>query len=213
LHFLEVIELMGFLTIQRLRGKEIYSFEYTETWINKQNPILFLDPHLGFYKGKQYLPLEKNNFGIFLDSSPDRWGRLLIRRREAWHAKDVGRAERMLFESDFLLGVFDGNRMGGLRFKLDEDGPFMNDQKQMASPPWTSLRELEYASLQLERDDAINDPEYAHWLSMLIDPGSSLGGARPKASVIDDKGHLWIAKFPSSRDDKNAGAWEMVLSN
>ena len=82
-HFLEEIQLMGVLTTQRLRGKEIFSFEYTETWINKQNPILFLDPHLGYYKGKQYLPLEKNNFGIFLDSSPDRWGRLLMRRREA----------------------------------------------------------------------------------------------------------------------------------
>ena len=209
--FLEASQVMGFLTTQRVRGKEIFSFEYTEAWVNQQNPILSLDPHLGFYKGKQYLPDEKNNFGIFLDSSPDRWGRLLMRRREAWQAKEERRDERTLFESDFLLGVFDGNRMGGVRFKLSEDGPFMNDQMKMATPPWTSLRELEHASLQLERDDAMNDPEYAQWLRVLIDPGSSLGGARPKANVIDDKGHLWIAKFPSSRDEKNAGAWEMVL--
>jgi serine/threonine-protein kinase HipA len=209
--FLEEAQLMGWLTAQRLRGKEIFSFEYTEYWLNTDNPILSLDPHLGFYKGKQYLPEEKNNFGIFLDSSPDRWGRLLMRRREAWQAKNEHRDERTLFESDFLLGVFDGHRMGGVRFKLSEDGPYMNDQKKMATPPWTSLRELEHASLQLERDDAMNDPEYAQWLSVLIDPGSSLGGARPKASVIDDKEHLWIAKFPSSRDEKNAGAWEMVL--
>jgi serine/threonine-protein kinase HipA len=209
--FLEEAQLMGWLTSQRLRGKEIFSFEYTEYWLNTDNPILSLDPHLGFYKGKQYLPEEKNNFGIFLDSSPDRWGRLLMRRREAWQAKNEHRDERTLFESDFLLGVFDGHRMGGVRFKLSEDGPYMNDQKKMATPPWTSLRELEHASLQLERDDAMNDPEYAQWLSVLIDPGSSLGGARPKASVIDDKEHLWIAKFPSSRDEKNAGAWEMVL--
>jgi serine/threonine-protein kinase HipA len=209
--FLEETRLMGLLTSQRVRGKEIFSFEYAEKWMNQQNPILFLDPHLGFYKGKQYLLEEKNNFGIFLDSSPDRWGRLLMRRREAWQAQQEGRDERTLFESDFLLGVFDGHRMGGVRFKLCEDGPFMNDQKKMATPPWTSLRELAYASLQLEGDDAMNDPEYAQWLSVLIDPGSSLGGARPKASVIDDNGHLWIAKFPSSRDDKNAGAWEMVL--
>ena len=107
--------------------------------------------------------------------------------------------------------LFRSHRMGGVRFKLSEEGVYMNDQKKMATPPWTSLRELEYASLQLERDDAMNDPEYAHWLSVLIDPGSSLGGARPKASVVDDKGHLWIAKFPSSRDEKNTGAWEMVL--
>jgi serine/threonine-protein kinase HipA len=101
--------------------------------------------------------------------------------------------------------------MGGVRFRLSEDGAFLNDQMKMATPPWTSLRELEHASLQLERDDAMNDPQYAQWLNVLIDPGASLGGARPKASVIDDKGHLWIAKFPSSRDDKNTGAWEMVL--
>jgi serine/threonine-protein kinase HipA len=204
-------QLMGVLTAQYIRGKEIFSFEYAETWVNSQNPILFLDPHLGFYKGKQYLPEEKNNFGIFLDSSPDRWGRLLMRRREAWQAKVEGRDERTLFESDFLLGVYDGHRMGGLRFKLIEDGPFMNDHKKMATPPWTSLRELEHASLQLERDDAMNDPEYAQWLNVLLDPGSSLGGARPKASVMDENSHLWIAKFPSSRDEKNSGAWEMVL--
>jgi serine/threonine-protein kinase HipA len=209
--FLEEAQLMGWLTSQRVRGKEIFSFEYTESWVNHQNPILSLDPNLGFYKGKQFLPEENNNFGIFLDSSPDRWGRLLMRRREAWQAQQEGRDEKTIFESDFLLGVFDGHRMGGVRFKLYEDGPFMNDQKKMATPPWTSLRELAHASLQLEGDDAINDPEYAQWLNVLIDPGSSLGGARPKASVIDDNGHLWIAKFPSSRDDKNAGAWEMVL--
>jgi serine/threonine-protein kinase HipA len=209
--FLEKTQLMGCLTSQRVRGKEVFSFEYAETWINNQNPILALDPHLGFYKGKQYLPDEKNNFGIFLDSSPDRWGRLLMRRREAWQAKEEGRLERNLFESDFLLGVFDGHRLGGVRFKLNEEGSFLNDQKKMAAPPWASLRELEHASLQLEREDAINDPEYTHWLNVLIDPGSSLGGARPKASVVDDHGHLWIAKFPSSRDEKNTGAWEMVL--
>ena len=209
--FLGEAQFLGFLTSQRVRGKEVFSFEYAETWLNNQNPILYLDPHLGFYRGKQYLPEEKNNFGIFLDSSPDRWGRLLMRRREAWQAKEEGGDERPLFESDFLLGVFDGHRMGGLRFKLNQDGPFLNDHKKMATPPWTSLRELEQASLKLERHDAMNDPEYYHWLSLLIDPGSSLGGARPKASVVDDQGHLWIAKFPSSSDDKNVGAWEMVL--
>ena len=209
--FMEEVQIMGYLTSQSVRGKEIFSFEYTESWLNHQNPILFLDPHLGFYKGKQYLPEEKNNFGIFLDSSPDRWGRLLMRRREAWQAKEERRDERTLFESDFLLGVFDGHRLGGLRFKLSEDGPFMNEQKKTATPPWTSLRELEHASLQLERDDAINDPKYSQWLNVLMGPGSSLGGARPKASVVDEKGHLWLAKFPSSSDEKNTGAWEMVL--
>lgn len=208
---MEVPYLIGKLFSQRVRGKEIFSFEYNETWLNASQAKLYLDPNLGLYKGKQYLPEGKNNFGIFLDSAPDRWGRLLMRRREAWQTKLEGREERTLFESDYLLGVFDGHRMGGLRFKLEQDGAFLNNHKKMATPPWTSLRELEYASLQLEKEDAINDPEYTKWLSMLIDPGSSLGGARPKASVLDEKGNLWIAKFPSSKDDKNTGAWEMVL--
>ena len=205
------VQHMGILTPQHVRGKEIFSFEYNDTWLTSSGQVLFLDPNLSMYKGKQYLPEEKSNFGLFLDSSPDRWGRLLMRRREAWFAKKEERDERTLFESDFLLGVFDGNRMGGLRFKLQEDGDFLNNQKQMAAPPWTSIRELEYASLQLERDDVVNDPEYAQWLNLLVDPGSSLGGARPKASVTDEKGNLWIAKFPSAKDDKDAGAWEMVL--
>lgn len=208
---IEAPQLIGILVVQRVRGKEIFSFEYNETWLNASQAKLYLDPNLGLYKGKQYLPEGKNNFGIFLDSAPDCWGRLLMRRREAWQAKLEGREERTLFESDYLLGVFDGHRMGGLRFKLEQDGAFLNNHKKMATPPWTSLRELEYASLQLEKEDAINDPEYIKWLSMLIDPGSSLGGTRPKASVLDEKGNLWIAKFPSSKDDKNTGAWEMVL--
>lgn len=206
------VQYMGILTPQRVRGKEVFSFEYNEKWIASSGQALFLDPHLNLYKGKQFLPEEQQNFGIFLDSSPDRWGRLLMRRRETWSAKKEERPERTLFESDFLLGVFDGNRMGGLRFKLEEDGDFLNNQKQMAAPPWTSIRDLEYASIQLEREDIVNDPAYAKWLSMLIDPGASLGGARPKASVTDENGNLWIAKFPSTKDDKDAGAWEMVLN-
>jgi serine/threonine-protein kinase HipA len=209
--FLGGVRHMGILTPQHIRGKEIFSFEYNDNWITSSGQALFLDPNLSMYKGKQYLPEEHHNFGLFLDSSPDRWGRLLMRRREAWSAKKEEREERTLFESDYLLGVFDGTRMGGLRLKLEEGGDFLNNQKKMAAPPWTSIRELEYASLQLERDDVVNDPEYAKWLNLLIDPGSSLGGARPKASVTDEKGNLWIAKFPSAKDDKDAGAWEMVI--
>jgi serine/threonine-protein kinase HipA len=208
---MEVPHLVGKLFSQRIRGKEIFSFEYNETWLSASQAKLYLDPNLGLFKGKQYLPEGRSNFGVFLDSAPDRWGRLLMRRREAWQAKLEGREEKLLFETDYLLGVFDGHRMGGLRFKLEQDGAFLNNHEKIATPPWTSLRELEYASLQLEKEDAINDPAYAKWLGMLIDPGSSLGGARPKASVLDEKGNLWIAKFPSSTDDKNTGAWEMVL--
>lgn len=95
--------------------------------------------------------------------------------------------------------------MGALRFKESPDGPFLNDNREMAALPWTSLRELEYASLQLEKDDSVDDPDYLKWLNLLTAPGSSLGGARPKASVLDKNNHLWIAKFPSRNDDVDVG--------
>lgn len=100
--------------------------------------------------------------------------------------------------------------MGGLRFRLEPDGPFLDNNRDYASPPWTSLRELEQASLHLEREGASADPNYRRWLRMLIAPGGSLGGARPKASVVDESGHLWIAKFPSRSDRWDGGGWELV---
>lgn len=202
--------LIGNLYSERLRGGEIFSFEYTEEWLNSENAFL-LDPELQLYSGLHYLNDEKKaNFGIFMDSSPDRWGRVLMRRREAALARLEKRKEQTLFETDYLLGVFDGHRMGALRFKLKENGSFLNDNKELASPPWTSLRELEQISLKLEEDDVVEDPEYFKWLSMLIAPGSSLGGARPKASIVGKDGSLWIAKFPSRNDKDNVGAWEML---
>jgi serine/threonine-protein kinase HipA len=201
---------MGVLHSELLRGKEIFSFEYEKTWLQSEHAQL-LDPDLQLFAGIQYLTdQDKHNFGMFLDSSPDRWGRILMRRREAALARQEQRPATNLFETDYLLGVYDGHRMGGLRFKLDPKGPFLNDNKAMASPPWTSIRELEQISLRLEDDDVNNDPEYMKWLSMLVAPGSSLGGARPKASVIDANDHLWIAKFPSKNDSSDMGGWEIV---
>lgn len=200
---------MGILHTDRLKGKEIFSFEYDEKWL-QEGPSQLLDPNLQLYSGLHYLAEDQENFGLFLDSSPDRWGRILMRRREAALARTEGREEQKLFETDYLLGVFDGHRMGALRFKLDQDGPFLNDNRDLASPPWTSLRELEQISLRLEEEDVIEDPEYLKWLSMLVAPGASLGGARPKASIVDNDGGLWIAKFPSRNDQGDIGGWEMV---
>jgi serine/threonine-protein kinase HipA len=135
-----------------------------------------------------------------------------MERREAFMARQEKRKPKPLMESDFLLGVFDQYRMGGLRFKLSEDGAFLDSNDAMAAPPMTSLRTLEEASLQLEKDDAMEDPSFAKWLNLLISPGSSLGGARPKASVIDPNGELWIAKFPSQKDDRDIGGWETVVN-
>lgn len=201
--------LLGILHSERLRGKEVFSFEYDENWL-RDGPSQLLDPGLQLYPGFQYLNEDQQNFGIFLDSSPDRWGRILLRRKEAARARSEKRPEDKLFETDYLLGVFDGYRMGGLRFKLDKDGPFLDNQTEYASPPWTSIRELESISLRLEGEDANGDPEYLNWLRMLVTPGASLGGARPKASVVDPNGSLWIAKFPSRTDQGDVGGWEMV---
>lgn len=201
---------IGILYTQLLRGKEIFSFEYDHSWLTNSHAQA-LDPDLQLFSGIQYLnDPNKSNFGLFLDSSPDRWGRVLMLRREAALARQEKRQANKLFETDFLLGVFDGHRMGGLRFKTEPSGPFLNDDIEMASPPWTSLRQLEEISLRLEDDDAVDHPQYLQWLSMLIAPGTSLGGARPKASILDPNNQLWIAKFPSKHDDTDTGAWEMV---
>jgi serine/threonine-protein kinase HipA len=201
---------MGILHATPSRGKEIFSFEYDSAWL-KSPHALMLDPNLGLFSGPQYARDGHDNFGLFLDSSPDRWGRVLMQRREAQQAKTEGRDIRTLMESDYMLGVYDGHRMGALRFRLSDDEPFLDNQADMAAPPWTKLRDLEYASLQLERDDAESDKDYLSWLKMLIAPGGSLGGARPKASVLDEQGHPWIAKFPSRRDEINIGKWEYLV--
>jgi serine/threonine-protein kinase HipA len=210
-HWLGMVDplLIGVLHPDRLRGKEIFSFEYDENWL-KNGPSQLLDPNLQLYSGLHYLNEDQDNFRMFLDSSPDRWGRNLMRRREAAMARNEYRTEQKLFETDYLLGVYDGHRMGALRFKLEEDGPFLNDNREMASPPWTSIRELEQISLRLEEEDIIDDPAYLKWLEMLVAPGASLGGARPKASIVDNDGRLWIAKFPSRNDQGDIGGWEIV---
>ncbi|WP_320970126.1 HipA domain-containing protein [Bacteroides nordii] len=202
---------MGVLHSEVLRGKEVFSFENNTDWLTYKQ-FRALDPDLAQFSGKQYLPADKSNFGIFLDSSPDRWGRMLMRRREVINARLENRPSRTLTEADYLLGVYDGNRMGALRFKLSPDDEFMDNNKAMATPPWTSIRDLEYASLQLEKENLKDDAEYAKWLNMLIAPGSSLGGARPKANILDNNGALWIAKFPSGHDTKDMGAWEAVTA-
>jgi len=105
------------------------------------------------------------------------------------------------------------HRMGAIRFKECEGGIFLNDNKEFATPPWTSIRDLEYASLQIEKSDNLDNPEYIKWMNLLIAPGSSLGGARPKAGVLDTENNLWIAKFPSANDNRDIGAWEMVVND
>ncbi len=203
--------LMGELVVQRIRGREVFSFSYDEEWL--QHPACrVLDPELQLYSGRQYTSEQRPNFGVFMDSSPDRWGRMLMKRREALLARSENRPEQVLFESDYLLGVFDRLRMGGLRFKTAIAEEFLSHADEFTAPPWASLRELEHACSLIEDSRALpSDQEVLKWLMVLLAPGSSLGGARPKAGVQDEKEQLWIAKFPSQSDDFDVGAWEMVV--
>lgn len=198
--------LMGSLYVNVIKGGESYSFEYDKGWLKKTALTLTLDPELMPYSGRQY-PTGKNIFGLFADASPDRWGRVLMNKRERILAEKEGRKPSKLYDSDYLIGVYDETRMGGIRFKVNPEGPFLSDDKETAAPPWATLRTLEEASRNFENDETGLTEK---WLNQLIKPGSSLGGARPKATVVDTKDQLWIAKFPSKNDENDTGAWEIV---
>jgi serine/threonine-protein kinase HipA len=204
---------LGFLHAHPGTEREIVDFAFDAAVLD--HPALrnlHLDPRIGPFGGRQYPPKGNASFGVFDDASPDRWGRMLMRRRleRDQRAGRKGMAVR-LHNSDFLLGVHDVYRVGALRFKRDDDGEFLDDRHDVAAPPFVRLRELEAASLALERDVDNTASAADDWLRMLIAPGGSLGGARPKASIVDPDNHLWIAKFPSANDVHDVGAWELIV--
>jgi len=191
--------LAGRLVVQVVRGTGVLGFEYEHAWLSD-------------VRVQHYAAAPLTQFGMLTDASPDRWGKTLLKRRERHRAREESRQPHRLMESDYLLGVHDGHRMGALRF-CRPGGPFLDDDDVTVAPPWTSLAKLEFASQQLERKGVEEEPEYGRWLAMLLAPGRSLGGARPKASVRDKKNGLWIAKFPSTEDDHDVGAWEGVAAS
>ncbi len=199
---------IGELTINQIRGKRAVNFTFQPDWINTHDQFL-LDPDLSWYSGPQF-PASKENFGMFLDSMPDTWGRTLMKRRAAIQAREIGKPVPFLHDTDYLLGVHDICRMGALRFKTDPAGDFLDNDPVNPTPPWANIRELQYSAEAIESGNESGDIK--KWLKILIAPGSSLGGARPKANIMDTDGHLWIAKFPSGNDQVNKGAWE-YLSN
>lgn len=199
-------KLIGILSAQYAKGKKAFSFEYDIDWIQSKEQIL-LDPDIGWYKGQQY-PVGKENFGFFFDSMPDTWGRTLMKKRAAQIAMQEGGVASTLYDIDFLLGVYDECRMGALRFKLDKAGPFLDNNSHSPTPPMSSIRSLQHAAAMLEDNEEAK--QMNKWLAILMAPGSSLGGARPKANVVDEKGDLWIAKFPSKTDTIDKGAWEYL---
>ena len=197
---------IGVLSAQQAKGKKAFSFGYDKDWLKSEQKFI-LDPDMQFYGGPQY-PNQKENFGIFLDSMPDTWGRTLMKRREAQQAKEKNEKPKTLYDIDFLLGVFDESRMGALRFKTNPNGEFLDNNKSASTPPWSSIRELQNAATNFEHDE--DNDEVKKWLSVLMAPGSSLGGARPKANILDNDKSLWIAKFPSKTDTTDKAAWEFL---
>lgn len=203
---LEEPTLVGTLSAHFAKGKKAFSLEYDKDWL-KTDAQRLLDPDIDFYSGPQF-PTNKENFGIFLDSMPDTWGKTLMQRRAAQDARVKKEKTPKLYEIDYLLGVFDESRMGALRFKTDLDGTFLDNDVQSPTPPWSSLGELQEAVNQLENDE--QSDAIRKWIAVLIAPGSSLGGARPKANILDAQKNLWIAKFPSKTDVVDKAAWEYL---
>ena len=203
---MEQPQLIGTLSALYAKGKKAFSFEYEKSWIQSKEQLL-LDPDIQFYSGPQY-PNSKVNFGVFLDSMPDTWGKTLMKRRAAQQANKKGEKAKTLYEIDYLLGVYDESRMGALRFKTTIDGPFLDNTNTSPTPPWSSVGELQEAVKQFEND---HDNELVKkWLTVLMAPGSSLGGARPKANILDTDKNIWIAKFPAKNDTIDKAAWEYL---
>lgn len=186
------------------RGRETSAFEYSKDWL--KNPKAFsLEPALFLGAGKQVNPRQTPLFGSFGDSAPDTWGRILMRRYEAQIAKDENRSPRTLNEIDYLLYVNDYARQGALRFRTEDNKDFLFPGNLKSIPPLVNLTKLLAAT-----EKVVDFEERNSDLQLLLAPGSSLGGARPKASVIDKDGNLCIAKFPKKDDYTNNVLWEAV---
>ena len=199
--------LVGELGYESLRGSDSYSFNYDNNWL-RQYGGLFLSADINNYPGQQYTQLGRDIFGCFSDALPDRWGRLLLNRREQILAAEEERPVRKLSSFDYLMGIDDFSRMGGFRFKISKDGDFINCEKSLRIPPLTDVRALVLASMEIEKCEELNKVPEKKWLLQLIHPGTSLGGARPKAGVMNEDGSLCVAKFPSRNDDYDVGLWE-----
>jgi serine/threonine-protein kinase HipA len=199
-----VAHLVGRLWARMRKNKEGATFEYDDTWL--QNPNRFsLEPALTVGPGPFHTGADTPMFGAIGDSAPDRWGRALMRRMERRRAEHEKQTPRTLHEIDYLLLVDDEARAGALRFAETEGGPFLRPAEVKRIPPLVELPELLSAA-----EHVMEDTDTEEDLRLLFASGSSLGGARPKASVREKDGHLAIAKFPRKDDEINAVLWEAV---
>ena len=200
--FLSTTEEIGTLGYEHVRGKDHFVFEYSREWLKHYGGIL-LSCDLMNVPSLQHPRSSDNVFGFVKDSFPDRWGRLLLDRRERLTAQSEDRPTRMLNNYDYLVGIEDFTRMGGLRYKEEDNDVYINASARYLVPPIESLRALCDACHEIELAEERNELPEQRWLDQLIDPGTSLGGARPKANVVDNDGRLYVAKFPSKKDLEN----------
>ena len=184
-------------------------FEYSKDWLTYSGRFA-IDPDLPLSPGVYFPNKDAGNFGCFLDGSPDRWGQTLMKRREMLEAQDEKRKPRNLYEWDFMAGVQDLTRQGALRLRSTSQEQFVS-QHRLSAPPLAQLAELELVAKELSHKRIDNLSALRRWLSVLVAPGASLGGARPKANFTQTDGSLWIAKFPSREDDMDIGGWEGVV--
>ena len=205
--WLDVPQLIGELSCDSVRGSETYGFSYDKEWLGKYGDV-FLSEDLQNFPGIQYSRPERDIFACFSDALPDRWGRTLLNRREQISAADEKRPVRRLTSFDYLMGIDDASRMGGFRFAETPGDKFINCEASLRVPPLASVRELMHAAHEIETSEEKHLLPSKKWLAQLLHPGTSLGGARPKASVIDEDGRLAVAKFPSRKDDYDVGLWE-----
>ena len=200
--FLAAPEEIGILGYEHVRGKDHFVFEYSREWLKRYGGIM-LSGDLLNVPSLQHPRGEDGVFGFVKDSFPDRWGRLLLDRRERLMAQAEDRPVRMLTNYDYLTGIEDFTRMGGIRYKSDDPDNYINASTKYLVPPIEHLRALCNACHEIELAEERNELPEQRWLDQLINPGTSLGGARPKANVIDTDGRLYVAKFPSKKDLEN----------
>lgn len=205
--WLKTAVLVGELGYESLRGTDSYSFCYDHNWL-RQYSDLYLSADINNYTGLQFTQPDRDIFGCFGDALPDRWGRLLLNRREQIRAQEEKRPVRKLSSYDYLLGIDDYSRMGGFRFKESPDGEFINCDATLRIPPLTDIQVLVAASMEVEKSEERNLLPDKKWLLQLVHPGTSLGGARPKAGVLNEEGELCVAKFPSRNDEYDICLWE-----
>ncbi len=202
--WLDAPVLVGTLSHEMLRGTPSYGFSFNAEWLRSHRSIL-LSGDLMNFSGDQYKSGEV--FSCFGDAMPDRWGKRLIDKRERIKAEQEKRIPKTFTDYDYLTQLDDFSRMGAFRF-MHNDAFIGASENEMRVPPLTSLREFVFMAHEYERNEQSGRPMREEWLDNLFHQGSSLGGARPKANVMDEQGHLCIAKIPSVSDDYDIALWE-----